>query len=456
MKASGPRRIAAFAVSTATLALAVTAQAAAPAYPPYPTGRTLPEIAAWLRAQTTVDLGAVVGVGADSVFALEPTREAAQPPTIRATVRQEIINPAFAASLGGRSAVMVADIDCEGHRVFQRALDLYAGNNRQGAVRHLGAAADWQAVPPGTFMDDVVAAVCEPDYHPIFPAGQVAAAAAAPTPGPLAALTPGRRSPATSLQPVRPAGPAIPLIAPAARAPVPAPAPAAPTPAPVQPQPAPVPAPAPRRPAPPAVAMAPVSPDGPIATQPAVRPPVIAPSTPPGPPPPQAVARAAPAIPAPVPAPPAPPPAAPAPAPAPAAPVAVARAPAPRPAPRPVASAPAPRQAPAATARPPAAAPRPAPRPAAPSATALGLRPLVLGRAEIGAFATVDAAIAAWRAVAAAYPAAMAGKRQRIDLSTGGGVTRFHAFVDGFAGRGEAEAFCRMLAAQGQACRPGD
>ena len=58
----------------------------------------------------------------------------------------------------------------------------------------------------------------------------------------------------------------------------------------------------------------------------------------------------------------------------------------------------------------------------------------------------------AWRALAVVNPQAMAGKRQRIELSTVTGATRFRAFVDGFASRSEAEAFCRTLRAQGSDC----
>ena len=85
----------------------------------------------------------------------------------------------------------------------------------------------------------------------------------------------------------------------------------------------------------------------------------------------------------------------------------------------------------------------------APSAGELGLRPLVLGRADIGAFPSAEAAAQAWRALAAAHPQAMAGKRQRIEPAS---ATRYRAFVDGFPSRRAAEAFCRLLAARRWPC----
>jgi hypothetical protein len=466
MRARTPARgLATLIASACALACSVPATAATPAYPPFPTSIAVPDVAAWLRDNTNVDLGAVVGISNASVFSLEPAADAATPPIVRSVIRQEVINEDFARQMGGRTIVMTADVDCTERRVFQRSLDLYAGNNKQGAVRAMGAGLDWADVPPGTFINNAVAALCDADYLPIFPAGQV------PTE---VASAPGAINPRSvnSLQPVMPAQPRLQPVAPTRPAPAPAaarpPAPA-PAPAPVVAAPAPAPAPTPPPPPPPpprqVVATAPPSPDGPVIT----RPPLPAPA-------PAAVASAPDPDPAPTPviAPPAPPPAADLPT-TPPAPVVVAQAPAPPPAapvrladPAPVlppaaAATPAPvptparaqAEAPAARTEPPPARPA-APAPAAPSASALGLRPLALARAEIGIYPTADAAIAAWREIAAAFPQPMGGKRQRIELTTAGDATRFRAFVDGFASITEATAFCRTLSGQGRACTPAE
>jgi hypothetical protein len=145
------------------------AQKTPPSFPPFPTQRSLTAVADWTRRYSDVPL-----------FAVELSPEQAPPPGVRAVIRQEAITPDFAKRLGGRSVSMVADIDCDGRRVFQRGVDLHTGSNLQGPSRQLGAAADWQAIPPGTYMDRVMAAVCNPTWRPLYAAAPVAPPAPAP------------------------------------------------------------------------------------------------------------------------------------------------------------------------------------------------------------------------------------------------------------------------------------
>jgi hypothetical protein len=201
-------------VLACVFALAGSGQALAqnaPAYPPYPAVRNVETVRQWVATQTDVAPVTVVGIGQDSLFSVEPGRDrAVAAPFIRVSIRQEAIDPDFTRRLGGRSAVMLVDLDCSGRRVFQRALALYAGSNRKGTVRQLGAGTEWRAVPRGSYMDAVVSAVCDPGYRPLYPANpQVAAnapprAPAAPvyaqTPAPAPAYAPARAAPA---QPVR-------------------------------------------------------------------------------------------------------------------------------------------------------------------------------------------------------------------------------------------------------------
>jgi hypothetical protein len=182
------------AASALVLAIAgpVVAQSRPPpAFPPYPAVRSLPAVADWLRRYSDIPQARLVGLGPDSLFAVEPAPQPGPPPGLRTIIRQEAVTPEFAKRLGGRSASMVADIDCQGRRVFQREVDLYVGSNRQGASRRLGAAKDWQAIPPGTYMEQVMQAVCDPQWRapyaaapPQTPAVAVAAARPAPFPDP--------------------------------------------------------------------------------------------------------------------------------------------------------------------------------------------------------------------------------------------------------------------------------
>jgi hypothetical protein len=172
MKALRPR----LAQIGTVLALALGGDAAAashapPAFPPYPAVRSLPAVADWAQRYSDLPLATIVGVGADSVFAVERTADQPMPPFVRVVIRQEAVTPEFSKRLGGRSAAMTVDIDCEGRRVFQRAVFLYVGSNRQGPSRELGAAKDWQAIPPGTYMERVRVAVCDPNWRPLYTSG---------------------------------------------------------------------------------------------------------------------------------------------------------------------------------------------------------------------------------------------------------------------------------------------
>ena len=184
-----------------------------PAYPPYPAVKTPQAVDQWVRAQTDVVPTTVVGIGQDSIFSVEPGRDRTSGPWTRVVIRQEAIDPDFTRRLGGRSAVMTVDLDCAKKQVFQRGLELYAGSNRQGAVRRMGEGTEWRAIPPGSYMDKVLEASCTSGYRPVF-------AAAPPPPAPYA---PPAYSPAPTPRPAY----AAPVAPPAAYARAPAaPAPA--------------------------------------------------------------------------------------------------------------------------------------------------------------------------------------------------------------------------------------
>ena len=176
------------AVLDAAVALAITLAGPSlaqphrpPSMPPFPTSRALPAIALWARRNSDLPLPTIVGVGADSIFAVQRTAQTA-PLGVRAVIRQEAITPEFARRLGGRSAAMLVDLDCDRHRVFQRGVELYAGSNRQGPSRQLGAAKDWQDIPPGTFMERVMIAICDPAWRPLYGEDPARPAPASPPP----------------------------------------------------------------------------------------------------------------------------------------------------------------------------------------------------------------------------------------------------------------------------------
>jgi len=191
-------RIAAAALALSAAGPVLAQSRPPPAFPPYPAVRSLPAVSDWLRRYSDIPRSRLVGLGPDSLFAVEPAPQPGPPPALRVVIRQEAVTPEFAKRLGGRSASMVADIDCPGRRVFQREVDLYVGSNRQGASRRLGAAKDWQAIPPGTYMEQVMQAVCDPQWRAPYAAEAAPSvrAAAIPPPPPSAPAASPRAVPA--------------------------------------------------------------------------------------------------------------------------------------------------------------------------------------------------------------------------------------------------------------------
>ncbi len=138
-------------------------------------------VADWLNARTDMPLEAVVVSGPDAVFAVLP---GSAPPSAaqgrRARVLQEVIDPGFVATLGGRSGELDLDVDCVGRKVLRQAYDIYAGSNLGGAVEHLGAGKTWSQTEPDTPMDAVVTAVCQPESAPRPLMASLTVAVAAP------------------------------------------------------------------------------------------------------------------------------------------------------------------------------------------------------------------------------------------------------------------------------------
>ncbi len=71
---------------------------------------------------------------------------------------------------------------------------------------------------------------------------------------------------------------------------------------------------------------------------------------------------------------------------------------------------------------------------------------------QIGAFGSSDAALGAFRELAASQPRLMAGKQQQLEsipVQTG---LLYRALLAGFSGEPEAQAFCKALTALRRPC----
>ena len=148
------------AVLSATALIAGTAQAAPNLS--FPRAKDPATVADWLLARTDLTLDTVVVAGPDAVFAVTPSpAPSAVPQGRRARVVQEVIDPGFVPTLGGRSPMLELDVDCAGRRVMRQAFDIYGGSNLSGEVERLGAGRSWSEAQADTPMDAIVTSVCQ-------------------------------------------------------------------------------------------------------------------------------------------------------------------------------------------------------------------------------------------------------------------------------------------------------
>jgi len=143
----------------------------------YPASLDREALSAWLRATTNLDPAAVVSVRPSDIIGLissEPVGAAGQH---HVTIRSEVISRQTVADAGHTSWRADVDVDCTGARgKVNRILD-YPQRNLQGAPREATITARWLTPPPGTHLDAVIRAVCEPAFQrPLVPVSQVAAA----------------------------------------------------------------------------------------------------------------------------------------------------------------------------------------------------------------------------------------------------------------------------------------
>ncbi|OYX35547.1 MAG: hypothetical protein B7Y99_03285 [Caulobacterales bacterium 32-69-10] len=174
------------------------------AYPSFPTSRDFSAVARWLERESGVARRDLVAVHDDLAWAMAPIsgeRLAGQP----AVMRVEALDAAAWRRLGGRSAIVFLDPDCEARRATVRSADIYAASNLLGDVRR-GVEPSALPVTP-----DALAAVALGLCRGAVPRPQpVAVAVAAPVspPAPKPAPAPRPAPPPPAPPPVQVARPA--------------------------------------------------------------------------------------------------------------------------------------------------------------------------------------------------------------------------------------------------------
>lgn len=151
----------------------------------FPAAADPASLATWLGARTNIKPASVVTVTPGFVVALVGKQKPLSPEgPVRVTLREEVIAPAFVDSVGGRSALMSVEIQCEERRLRMDGRNLYAGPNLSGQESVDDPSTEWLRIPEETVMDEVADAACNASY--VWPlqayAPTVVAEAAAPAP----------------------------------------------------------------------------------------------------------------------------------------------------------------------------------------------------------------------------------------------------------------------------------
>lgn len=159
------------------LAFGLTAAAHAAAI--FPSGLDGRSLSAWLLAETDLRPEQVVAVSRASIAAIVAGPEDRGGGVMRVTVRSEAIDPAAQESDGVLSTQLDVYVDCAGRKVRQGAATGHEQRNAAGLGRIVARQEDaWSAPAPGTQLESVWRAVCDPNFTPPL------RLAAAPPPSP--------------------------------------------------------------------------------------------------------------------------------------------------------------------------------------------------------------------------------------------------------------------------------
>jgi len=189
------------------LAAPASVRAATPAFPPYPPNQSQAAIQGWIAAETDLQPSQVVIIAGGAVYAMPASPDNHDDGGVSTRmVREEVVDAALAARLGGRSSTAMVSFDCAHKQYAIRSAVVFPGNNLSGGAARPILGGAWLSAAT-VYLFDLAGAVCAADQP----------AAAAPAP---------QTTPEPTPQPV-PAPP--PSQAPAV--PAPAPTPPEPTPA---------------------------------------------------------------------------------------------------------------------------------------------------------------------------------------------------------------------------------
>jgi hypothetical protein len=225
-----------WSLAAAVAALAVVSAAAArsdaPArtFPPLPATMTVPNLPAWLQANTDIPPASLVAFVRGVATVLLDPDAAGSGGHHSVVVRREAMTDSASEVIGGRSEFVRLEVDCTASAYRLTARSVYSGNSLTGSAQVMSPNAPMAAVPPNTDLSFLLRAVCNPGYQPPLAPYMASAPATPPAAAPM---------PARAAQTPAPAAQPPPVLVARRQTPPPAPPPAQPA-APVAQPPAPV------------------------------------------------------------------------------------------------------------------------------------------------------------------------------------------------------------------------
>lgn len=131
----------------------------------FPADLDLRPLRVWLSAETSIAPTEVVAVSLNDILAVTKVEALEGARALRVGFRAEVVNAALAQSEGYRSWSGRVDVDCEAGKVRLLAIERFAGRNLQGARTAEPFTGDWVAPPPGSGLDALAGAICNPSFE---------------------------------------------------------------------------------------------------------------------------------------------------------------------------------------------------------------------------------------------------------------------------------------------------
>jgi len=154
------------ALLSGALLAAASAQAAdtAPSLPA-PSAQPPAVVADWITRNTSIPLASIVSVGDEYIVAVLSSRplNPATPRLLHVEMRAEMTNPDSRDAGLLRSLAATVDVNCGDHATRFIRVQTFKGPNLSGEGSFSAPTDGWVADPPGSYLADINAAVCQPD-----------------------------------------------------------------------------------------------------------------------------------------------------------------------------------------------------------------------------------------------------------------------------------------------------